>query len=166
MHPLGQGGQACPQRGAPPCCDGSPSPMQFARTVLGLADANSAEFEPACATPVVVFMPEGSTTHKGGTMRLGTRRTILQTMDCITAKLYQAGRPHASACARFWQSLHACRMRAATSSPYHAVHHAEWFQGFMMPPVLPCWSPMGALWFESCLRFSCGGQYAATHSHC
>ena len=63
--------------------------IEFARSVLGLADANSAEFDGASATPVVVFMPEGSTTHKGGTMRLGARRTILQTMDCITAKLYQ-----------------------------------------------------------------------------
>ena len=35
-------------------------------------------------------MPEGSTTHKGGTMRLGARRTLLETVDCITAKLYQA----------------------------------------------------------------------------
>ena len=64
--------------------------IEFARSVLGLPDANSAEFDGASPTPVVVFMPEGSTTHKGGTMRLGTRRTILQTMDCITAKLYQA----------------------------------------------------------------------------
>jgi CTP synthase len=37
----------------------------------------------------VVFMPEGSTTHKGGTMRLGTRPTILQRSDCKMAKLYQ-----------------------------------------------------------------------------
>jgi hypothetical protein len=64
--------------------------IEFARNELGLADANSAEFEPATPTPVVVFMPEGSTTHKGGTMRLGSRKTILQTMDCITARLYQA----------------------------------------------------------------------------
>lgn len=39
--------------------------------------------------PAVVFMPEGSRTHMGGTMRLGSRRTLLQTVDCITAKLYQ-----------------------------------------------------------------------------
>jgi CTP synthase len=32
----------------------------------------------------------GSVTHKGGTMRLGSRRTVLQTIDCIAAKLYQA----------------------------------------------------------------------------
>lgn len=35
-------------------------------------------------------MPEVSKTHLGGTMRLGARRTLLQTPDCITARLYQA----------------------------------------------------------------------------
>jgi CTP synthase len=63
--------------------------IEFARNVLGLRDANSTEFDSATPTPAVVFMPEGSTTHLGGTMRLGSRRTILQTMDCITARLYQ-----------------------------------------------------------------------------
>jgi CTP synthase len=33
-------------------------------------------------------MPEGSKTHMGGTMRLGTRRTVLKSDKCITAKLY------------------------------------------------------------------------------
>eukprot|EP00958_Prasinococcus_capsulatus_P012618 scaffold1267_cov370-Prasinococcus_capsulatus_cf.AAC.2 len=35
-------------------------------------------------------MPEVSKTHLGGTMRLGARDTLLQTVDCITARLYQA----------------------------------------------------------------------------
>ena len=70
--------------------------IEFARNVLGLVDANSAEFDAATPTPVVVFMPEGSTTHKGGTMRLGSRRTILETVDCVTAKLYQARRQRRS----------------------------------------------------------------------
>lgn len=43
----------------------------------------------ATSTPIVVFMPEGSKTHMGGTMRLGSRKTLLQKVDCITAKLYQ-----------------------------------------------------------------------------
>ncbi|KAG2488432.1 hypothetical protein HYH03_012939 [Edaphochlamys debaryana] len=63
--------------------------IEFARNVLGLKDANSTEFVPATPHPAVVFMPEISTTHKGGTMRLGARRTVLQTMSCISAKLYQ-----------------------------------------------------------------------------
>lgn len=64
--------------------------IDFARDVLGMADANSVEFEAATEHPAVVFMPEGSTTHKGGTMRLGSRRTMFETMDCVAAKLYQA----------------------------------------------------------------------------
>jgi CTP synthase len=63
--------------------------IECARSLLGLADAGSTEFDPATPHPVVVFMPEGSRTHMGGTMRLGLRRTILQTVDCLAAKLYQ-----------------------------------------------------------------------------
>lgn len=64
--------------------------VEFARSVLGLAGANSTEFDAATPYPAVVFMPEGSTTHKGGTMRLGARKTLLQTNDCVSARLYQA----------------------------------------------------------------------------
>jgi len=63
--------------------------VEFARNVLGLDDANSTEFDSATPHPCVVFMPEVSKTHMGGTMRLGARKTLLQTADCITAKLYQ-----------------------------------------------------------------------------
>lgn len=63
--------------------------IEFARNVLGLEDANSTEINPATPHPVVVFMPEGSTTHMGGTMRLGARRTYFTTVDCIAARLYR-----------------------------------------------------------------------------
>ena len=63
--------------------------IEFARNVLGLEGANSTEIDPATPHPVVVFMPEGSTTHMGGTMRLGSRRTFLQEPQCLTALLYQ-----------------------------------------------------------------------------
>ncbi|RVW29697.1 CTP synthase 1 [Vitis vinifera] len=62
--------------------------IEFARSVLGLKDANSTEFDPNTKNPCVIFMPEGSTTHMGGTMRLGSRRTYFQVMDCKSAKLY------------------------------------------------------------------------------
>jgi len=52
--------------------------IEYARNVMGMADATSTEFNAATPQPVVVFMPEGSKTHMGGTMRLGLRRTILQ----------------------------------------------------------------------------------------
>jgi CTP synthase len=47
--------------------------IRFQFILLG---ANSAEFDEATPHPVVVFMPEVSRTHLGGTMRLGLRPTI------------------------------------------------------------------------------------------
>ena len=45
---------------------------EFARDVAGLPDANSAEFEPDCAHPVIDLMSsQEEVTEKGGTMRLG-----------------------------------------------------------------------------------------------
>ncbi|CAK7348382.1 unnamed protein product [Dovyalis caffra] len=61
--------------------------IEFARSVLGLERADSNEFDTNTPDPVVIFMPEGSRTHMGSTMRLGSRRTLFQTPDCITAKL-------------------------------------------------------------------------------
>lgn len=63
--------------------------IEFARNVLNLEGANSTEIDPATPNPVVVFMPEGSTTHMGGTMRLGSRRTLIQDPHCLAAVLYQ-----------------------------------------------------------------------------
>ena len=63
--------------------------IEAARSLLGYEDAHSTEFASATPHPAVVFMPEGSKTHMGGTMRLGVRRTQLQTVDCLAAKLYQ-----------------------------------------------------------------------------
>ena len=64
--------------------------IEFARNVLGLQGAHSTEFVPEgeCAHPIIIFMPEGSKTHMGGTMRLGSRRTLLKRNDCVTCKLY------------------------------------------------------------------------------
>ncbi|KAK7258921.1 hypothetical protein RIF29_24512 [Crotalaria pallida] len=64
------------------------SVIEFARSVLGWERANSLEFDAQTPNPVVIFMPEGSRTHMGSTMRLGSRRTFLQTPHCITSKLY------------------------------------------------------------------------------
>ena len=60
----------------------------FARNVLGMAGTTSTEFDEDCANPAVIFMPEISTTHLGGTMRLGTRPTIFQVDDCRIRRLY------------------------------------------------------------------------------
>uniref|UniRef100_A0A0E0HIS7 CTP synthase n=1 Tax=Oryza nivara TaxID=4536 RepID=A0A0E0HIS7_ORYNI len=62
--------------------------IEFARSVMKLRGANSTEFDPATTTPCVIFMPEGSKTHMGATMRLGSRRTFFQANTCKSAKLY------------------------------------------------------------------------------
>ncbi|XP_020529851.1 CTP synthase isoform X2 [Amborella trichopoda] len=68
------------------------SVIEFARSILGLKRANSTEFDSETTEPVVIFMPEGSRTHMGSTMRLGSRTTFFQTPDCITSKLYRNSR--------------------------------------------------------------------------
>ncbi|XP_021299502.1 CTP synthase 2 [Herrania umbratica] len=62
--------------------------IEYARSVLGLHNANSTEFDPETSNPCVIFMPEGSKTHMGGTMRLGSRRTYFKVPDCKSVKLY------------------------------------------------------------------------------
>ncbi|CAL1403753.1 unnamed protein product [Linum trigynum] len=65
--------------------------IEFARSVLDMQDANSTEFDAETKNPCVVFMPEGSRTHMGGTMRLGSRKTYFHHHDgctCMAAKLY------------------------------------------------------------------------------
>ena len=63
--------------------------IEYARNVLGRGGAHSSEFDEACTDPAVIFMPEGSKTHMGGTMRLGCRDTVLATQDCHAARLYR-----------------------------------------------------------------------------
>ncbi|RLN00691.1 hypothetical protein C2845_PM06G02850 [Panicum miliaceum] len=62
--------------------------IEFARSIMKLNGANSTEFDPSTKTPCVIFMPEGSKTHMGATMRLGSRRTYFQVNKCKSAKLY------------------------------------------------------------------------------
>lgn len=62
--------------------------IEFARSLLGLKDANSEEFDPETSNPCVIFMPEVSKTRMGATMRLGSRRTYFNITDCKSAKLY------------------------------------------------------------------------------
>ena len=46
--------------------------IEFGRHVVGLQDANSSEFQPGCAHPVIDLMPDQHDVEdKGGTMRLG-----------------------------------------------------------------------------------------------
>ncbi|CAL4955388.1 unnamed protein product [Urochloa decumbens] len=62
--------------------------IEFARSVMKLRGANSTEFDPTATSPCVIFMPEGSKTHMGATMRLGSRTTYFQANGCKSARLY------------------------------------------------------------------------------
>ncbi|KAH8913422.1 CTP synthase, partial [Atractiella rhizophila] len=50
--------------------------IEWARNVMGIKGATSTEFDADTKNPVVIFMPEISRTHLGGTQRLGLRPTI------------------------------------------------------------------------------------------
>ena len=52
--------------------------IEFARSVLGLEDANSSEFEADCKHPVIDLMPDQEGVIKGGTMRLGAYPCVLR----------------------------------------------------------------------------------------
>ena len=67
--------------------------IEFCRNVLGMEKANSTEFDENTPHPVVVFMPEISKTHMGGTMRLGTKPTPFLVEDCKMKRLY-GNKPH------------------------------------------------------------------------
>ncbi len=49
--------------------------IETARSLLGWSDANSTEMNADTGHPVVLYMPEVSKTHLGGTMRCGSRIT-------------------------------------------------------------------------------------------
>ncbi|KIK61781.1 hypothetical protein GYMLUDRAFT_224877 [Collybiopsis luxurians FD-317 M1] len=52
--------------------------IEWSRNVLSIPNATSTEFDQSTQSPAIVFMPEISKTHMGGTMRLGLRPTVFQ----------------------------------------------------------------------------------------
>ena len=64
--------------------------IEFARDVLGFADAHSTEFDPSTMHPVIALMPEqNDVVNLGGTMRLGSYPCVLK-KDSKPAQLYGA----------------------------------------------------------------------------
>jgi len=62
--------------------------IEYARTVLGLKDANSTEMNEETQHPVIALMEEQKNiTDKGGTMRLGAWKCDLQE-DSLANKIY------------------------------------------------------------------------------
>ena len=58
--------------------------IEYSRSKLGFADANSEEMNPKTSHPVVVFMPEITKDAMGGTMRLGARVRDWQRKYAVT----------------------------------------------------------------------------------
>ncbi|KAG0062303.1 CTP synthase ura7 [Linnemannia elongata] len=67
--------------------------IEFARNVCGMPEAHSIELDENTTTPVIVYMPEISKTHLGGTLRVGIKPTLFQpgTEDSTIRKLYGGG---------------------------------------------------------------------------
>lgn len=62
--------------------------IEFSRTVLGYADANSTEMNQDTKHPVINLMEEQKdVTHKGGTMRLGAWKCVIKP-DTLAAEIY------------------------------------------------------------------------------
>ena len=77
------------------------SVIECARDLLGWADANSTEFDPATKHPVIDLMEsQRGVTQKGGTMRLGAYPCVLR-KGSLAAKLYAASKFHAPHTTRF-----------------------------------------------------------------
>ena len=63
--------------------------VEFARNVIGIKDANSAEFEHECKNPVIHIMEEQKNIiDKGGTMRLGAYPCVLKE-GSLAKKIYE-----------------------------------------------------------------------------
>merc|ERR1712032_413891 len=62
--------------------------IEFARNELGWNNANSTEFDEQTPSPVVIFLPEASATVMGGTMRLGSRATIIRDRNALACRIY------------------------------------------------------------------------------
>jgi CTP synthase len=64
--------------------------IEFARNIIGLAEANSTEMVVSAAHPVIDLMEDQKeVTDKGGTMRLGAYPCVLKT-DSLAFKAYNA----------------------------------------------------------------------------
>lgn len=55
--------------------------VEFARNEMKLPDANSTEMDSSTTNPIVIFMPDGSRSYMGATMRLGSHPVIFRGED-------------------------------------------------------------------------------------
>ncbi|HLV89926.1 MAG: CTP synthase [Acidimicrobiales bacterium] len=97
--------------------------IEFARSVLGLADANSTEFDPSTPHPVIDLMPsQEGVEDKGGTMRLGLYAAKLAEGSKVRALygeelVYERHRHRFEVNNRYRKDLEAHGMRLSGLSP-------------------------------------------------
>ena len=123
--------------------------VEFARHVLGLADANSSEFAPDTPDPVVDLMADQHDVHnKGGTMRLGTYPCKIMPGTAAARAygepvIYERHRHRWEVNNRYRAQLHAAGMRCSGLSPdERLVEMMEleghpWFVGSQFHPEFP-----------------------------
>jgi hypothetical protein len=61
--------------------------IEFCRNVLGIENANSKEFSDNC-TDVITTMDDTDYTNLGGTLRLGTKQTLIKDKNSLAYKIY------------------------------------------------------------------------------
>ncbi|TFK72827.1 CTP synthase, partial [Pluteus cervinus] len=95
--------------------------IEWTRNVLNRPEATSSEFQADSSLPIIIFMPEISKTHMGGTMRLGLRPTVFEagTEEWSTVKKLYAGAP------QIWER-HRHRYEVNPE-------HVEWLQNSGLP---------------------------------
>ena len=106
--------------------------IEFARNVLGLEDANSAEMDPTCTHPVTTLVNKQHDTPLGGIMRLGREHITLQKDTLIhsiynTLKIEERHRHRYEIVSDLIPSFHESGMRvSAYSTQAHLVEALEW----------------------------------------
>ena len=120
--------------------------IEFAREHLGLAGANSSEFDPDTPHPVIALLEEQKeVTEKGGTMRLGTYEAVLQegskSYSCYNAeRIFERHRHRYEFNPLYRQRFDEAGMQIAATSPddrlVEIVELAKhpWFIGVQFHP--------------------------------
>lgn len=62
--------------------------IEFCRNVLNIPEANSKEFDPNTKFDVITTMEDTSYSELGGTLRLGSKKTIIANKDSLAYKIY------------------------------------------------------------------------------
>jgi CTP synthase len=66
--------------------------VEFCRNVLSIQDADSKEFEPETHHDVITTMEDTSYVVMGGTLRLGTKTTLISDTNSLAYKVYGSNR--------------------------------------------------------------------------